>query len=146
MLLRGTRIIKLSGRQEMLSRTESSPGRRLRASSNGNTGRFFIISPSFPFAGELSPFLALLSARSVVGSPSSGTGLDVGSLVKPLPSMMSAHDHRQKIPAVSFIKTREIRYQVEPGISERGQILPHKIQHYPGYSPAAFPFLYKKST
>ena len=83
MLLRGTRIIKLSGRQEMLSRTESSPGRRLRASSNGNTGRFFIISPSFPFAGELSPFLALLSARSVVGSPSSGTGSDVGSLEYP---------------------------------------------------------------
>ena len=68
MLLRGTRIIKLSGRQEMLSRTESSPVRRLRASSNDNTGRFFIIFPSFPFAGELSSFLALLSARSVVGS------------------------------------------------------------------------------
>ena len=108
MLLRGTRIIKLSGRQEMLSRTESSPGRRLRASSNGNTGRFFIIFPSFPFAGELSPFLALLSARSVVGSPSSGTGPDVGSLVKPFPSIMSAHDHRQEIPDVSFIKTCEI--------------------------------------
>ena len=34
----------------------------------------------------------------------------------------------------------------EPGISERGQILPHKIRHHPGYSPDAFPFLYKKIT